>query len=162
VRVGDVQAKTAVSVGSHEVALAFAQHARFATIPRGGGGSLMPDPQCGSCVRLTYAFSTNERAAYAMAGVSLPAGTIGLSFDVQDDGSDARLRVALRNAINEEVLVPATQLDQQGWRHVVVRFPAQGAEAARLVALYVLPPKGMQLSNGAIVLRNVRAVVAGE
>ena len=78
-----------------------------------------------------------------------------------DDGSASRLRYALRNAINEDVLADATRLDQPGWRHIVVRFSAEGSQAERLLAIYVLPPKGMQLSSGQIVLRNVRAVVAG-
>lgn len=161
-RIGDAEIETTVTVGSHEVALPFAQRAHFETRPKGGEGSLERDPQCGSCVALTYAFADNERAAYAMTDLELPQGTIGLAFDVQDDGSDARLRLALRNAINEQVLVDAATLDRPGWRHVVVRFPPETGAAARLTAIYVLPPKGMQLSNGSIVLRNVRAVVAGE
>ena len=81
---------------------------------------------------------------------------------MQDDGSAARLRVALRNTINEQILVDATVLDQPGWRHVVVRFPPEAAQPAKLTAIYVLPPKGMQLSDGEIGLRNVRAIVAGQ
>lgn len=163
VKVGEAGATTHITVGTHEVGLPFAEHVRFATMPRGGGGEATRDVQeCGSCVALRFNFTPNEHAAYAMADVPLPENTIGLAFDVQDDGSDARLRVALRNSINEDVLADATVLDQQGWRHVVVRFPAESAQAARLVAIYVLPPRGMQLSNGQIVIRNVRAVVAGE
>jgi hypothetical protein len=161
VRVGSASATTRVTVGSHEVGLPFAERARFVTAPRGGGGNLARDPQCRSCVQLAYSFGGSERAAYAMTDLPLPPDTIGLSFDVLDDGSAARLRVALRNAINEDVLTDATLLDRPGWRHVVVRFPAEVAQAARLLAIYVLPPKGMQLSNGQIELRNVRAVVAG-
>ncbi|HEU5478709.1 MAG TPA: hypothetical protein VFU90_02700, partial [Candidatus Tumulicola sp.] len=59
------------------------------------------------------------------------------------------------------VLLDATRLDRPGWRHVVVRFPP-GAEITRLIAIYVLPPKGMQLSSGQIEVRNVRAVIAGQ
>ncbi len=161
VLIGGVSASTRITVGSHEVALPFADRARFSTVPRGGSGSLSRDPQCGSCVRLTYSFGNNERAAYAMADFPLPADTIGLSFDVLDDGSASRLRYALRNAINEDVLADAARLDQPGWRHIVVRFSAEASQAERLLSIYVLPPKGMQLSSGQIVLRNVRAVVAG-
>jgi hypothetical protein len=162
VRVGGASATARITVGSHEVALPFADRARFMTIPHGGQGGIARDAQCGrSCVQLAYAFATNERAAYAMVDLPLPPGTIGLTFDVLDDGSDSRLRIALRNAINETVLADATPLDQAGWRHVVVRFSGEAQQAERLVALYVLPPKGMQLSNGQITLRNVRAVVAG-
>ncbi|MEO6835788.1 MAG: phosphodiester glycosidase family protein [Candidatus Tumulicola sp.] len=161
VRVGQAASTARITVGSHEIGLPFADRARFTTIPRGGDGGVTRDPQCRSCVQLAYAFGGNERAAYAMADLPLPSGTIGLTFDVQDDGSGSRLRIALRNTINETVLIDATRLDRPGWRRVVVRFPPAGAQAARLVALYVLAPKGMQLSSGQIVLRNVGAVVAG-
>lgn len=161
VRIGDVLTSTRVTVGSHEVALPFAEHARFATIPHGGTGFVAQDTQCGNCLQLSFTFGDNERAAYAMTDLPLPPDTIGLSFDLQDDGSAARLRIALRNSINEDVLLDATRLDQPGWRHVVVRFPAD-TEAARLIAIYVLRPSGIELSDGSIELRNVRAVVAGE
>ncbi|MBV9333941.1 MAG: hypothetical protein JO146_08020, partial [Candidatus Eremiobacteraeota bacterium] len=161
VRIGDTTATTRVTVGSHEVALAFADHAHFLTARRGGMGSVLRDAGCGSCVRLSYSFGNGERAAYAAADVPLPAGTIGVTFDLQDDGSDARLRVAVRNEINEDVLVDATELGETGWRTVAVRFPI-GTRASRLTSIYVLPPKGIELSEGSIVLRNVRAIVAGE
>jgi hypothetical protein len=162
VRVGESVAGTLVTVGSHETALAFDDHAHFVTMPHGGGGSLSRDASCGSCLALSYEFSINERAAYAMADLPLPPHTIGLSFDVLDDGSASRLRVALRNSINEDVFLDATTLDARGWRHVSVRWSGEAAEAARLLGIYVLPPKGMELSTGRIVLRNVRAVVAGQ
>ena len=41
-----------------------------------------------------------------------------------------------------------------------MRFPID-TQATRLTAIYVLPPKGVELSQGSIVLRNVRAIVAG-
>jgi hypothetical protein len=159
-RVGAVSLTSLVTVGSHEVALPFVGHARFSTIPRGGSGSLTRDAQCSGCLTLSYAFAGNERAAYAMADLQLPAHTIGVSFDVLDDGSASRLRVAIRNAINEDVLTDAARLDNPGWHHLVVRFPP-GTQAARLIAIYVLPPRGMQLASGQVQLRNVRAVVAG-
>ncbi|MGA7201077.1 MAG: phosphodiester glycosidase family protein [Candidatus Cybelea sp.] len=160
VRIGDALAVARVTVGSHEEALPFAQLAHFVTIPRGGQGELDKDAGCGSCVELRFSFSGNERAAYAMADVPLPNGTIGLTFDLQDDGSAARLRVALRNEINEDVLLDATRLGEVGWRKVVVRFPVDSL-AQRLIAIYVLPSKGIELSEGNVVLRNIRAIVAG-
>ncbi len=160
VRVANAAVQSLVTVGSHEVALPFAERARFTSIPHGGGGHVARDSQCGSCVTLAYAFAGNERAAYAVSDLALPPGTIGISFDVLDDGSASRLRAAVRNAINEDTLLTAAVLDAPGWRHVTVRFPP-GTQAARLRALYVLPPRGMQVSNGQIQLRNVRAVVAG-
>jgi hypothetical protein len=161
VRIGSTTATTRVTVGSHGVALPFVDHAHFVTARRGGAGSVERDSSCGSCVRLTYVFGNGERAAYAASDIPLPAGTIGVAFDVQDDGSDARLRVAVRNEINEDVLLDATQLTETGWRSVAVRFP-NGTRAARLMSIYVLPPKGIEGSGGSIMLRNVRAIVAGE
>jgi hypothetical protein len=160
VRIGDALAVARVTVGSHEEALPFAQLAHFVTIPRGGQGELDKNAGCGSCVELRFSFSGNERAAYAMADVPLPNGTIGLTFELQDDGSAARLRVALRNEINEDVLLDATRLGDVGWRKVVVRFPVDSL-AERLIAIYVLPSKGIELSEGSVVLRNIRAIVAG-
>ncbi|MBV8491083.1 MAG: phosphodiester glycosidase family protein [Candidatus Eremiobacteraeota bacterium] len=161
VRVGEAVATARVTVGSHDVALPFAEHAHFTTIPHGGEGSAQRNSECGSCLDLSYSFGNDERAAYAVADLTLPPDTVGLAFDVQDDGSAARLRVALRNSINESVLVDAAVLDQPGWRTLNVRFPAEVGQAARLTAIYVLPPKGMQVSEGQITLRNVRAIVAG-
>jgi hypothetical protein len=161
VRIGGTVADTQVTVGSHDVALAFAEHARFATQPHGGQGSLQRGAGCGSCVALTFSFSGNERAAYALADIPLPTDTIGVAFDLHDDGSDARVRVAVRNAINEDTLVPAAALGQPGWRSVIVRFPTD-TNAVRLVSIYVLRPKGIELSQGSITLRNVRAIVAGQ
>jgi hypothetical protein len=160
VRIGDTLATTRVTVGSHGVALPFAQSARFVTAPRGGPGSLAKNAGCGSCVQLRFSFSNGERAAYAKADIPLPDDTIGVEFDLSDDGSAARVRVAIRNEINEDVLLDATRLGNPGWRHVVVRFPPD-AQAMRLVSIYVLPSKGVQLSDGSIGLRNVRAIVAG-
>lgn len=160
VRIGDALAVTRVTVGSHDEELPFAQYAHFVTIPHGGQGGLAKDAGCSSCVELRFSFSGGERAAYAMTDVPLPNDTIGLTFDLQDDGSAARLRVALRNEINEDVLLDATQLGEAGWRRVVVRFPPD-AQASRLIAIYVLPSKGIELSEGSVVLRNVRAIVAG-
>jgi Phosphodiester glycosidase len=161
VRIGSALASARVTVGSHEVALPFAERARFVTLPHGGQGSLAKDAGCGSCVRLSFSFGGGERAVYAMADVPLPAGTIGLTFDLQDDGSAARVRIAVRNEINEETLVDATQLGQPGWRTVAVRFESD-IQGTRLTAIYVLPPRGIELSQGSIVVRNVRAIVAGQ
>lgn len=160
VRIGNAMVATRVTVGSHDVALPFAQRARFATHPHGGEGSLAANAGCGSCVQLNFAFSSGERAAYAMADVALPTDTIGIAFDLQDDGSSGRVRMTVRNALNEDFYLDATQLGQSGWRTVVVKFPPD-IDAVRLVSIYVLAVKGMELSNGTIVLRNVRAVVAG-
>lgn len=160
VRIADALAIERVTVGSHDVALPFAAAARFVTLPHGGEGSIAKGAGCESCLAFSFAFSGRERAAYAMADLPLPENTIGVTFDLQDDGSAARVRVALRNEINEDVLLDATPLGDAGWRRVTVRFPAD-VQASRLLAIYVLPSKGIELSEGSIVLRNVRAIVAG-
>ncbi len=160
VRIGSAAAGVRVTVGSHLAAIPFAQNARFLTVRRGGAGGAERNAGCATCVRLNFSFGNGERAAYAASNISLPDDTIGLAFELQDDGSAARVRVAVRNEINEDVLLDATQLGQPGWRNVVVRFPTD-TRAARLMSIYVLPPKGIELSEGSIVLRNVRAIVAG-
>ena len=103
-----------MTVGSHDVSIGFADRARFTTHPPGGKGALTRNAGCGSCVRLNYSFSQNERAAYAMGDVDLPDDTLGIAFDVQDDGSNARLRIAVRNSINEDTRLDATRLDAAG------------------------------------------------
>ncbi|HEY1429062.1 MAG TPA: phosphodiester glycosidase family protein [Candidatus Tumulicola sp.] len=161
VEIGGVKTSMPVTVGSHTVDIGFAQRARFSTIPHGGGGSLTRGP-CATCLTLNYAFGPGERAAYAMANAPLPEGVIGVAFDVLDDGSGGRLRMMVRNSINETSLVDAAPLGTPGWRHVVVRFPADSVPPTVLSAIYILPQKGLQLSNGRIVLQNVRAIVAGQ
>jgi Phosphodiester glycosidase len=161
VRIGVTLASARVTVGSHDVALPFAERAHFVTARRGGQGEVVKDAACVSCVRLTFSFGGGERAAYALSDLPLPPDTIGVTFDVQDDGSAARVRVVVRNEINEDLLLDATQLGEPGWRNVTVRFPPD-TQAARLMSIYVLPPKGIALSQGSIVLRNVRAIVAGQ
>ncbi|MBV9233870.1 MAG: phosphodiester glycosidase family protein [Candidatus Eremiobacteraeota bacterium] len=161
VRIGNALASTRVTVGSHEVALPFAPRARFVTHPSGGAGSVARGYGCGSCVALSFTFSGSERAAYAVSDLPLPADTIGLRFDVHDDGSAARLRVDVRNQINEDVLLDATQLGEPGWRTVTLRF-SPDTDAVRLFSFYVLPTKGIELSEGSLIIRNVRAIVAGQ
>ena len=160
VRIGEAVAVARVTVGSHDVTLPFAQYARFVTLPHDGPGALTKDAGCESCLDLRFAFAANERAAYARADMPLPDGTIGITFDLHDDGSAARVRLSFRNEINEDVLLDAAQLGESGWRKVTVRFPPD-ARAARLEAIYVLPAKGIELSEGSIVIRDVRAIVAG-
>jgi hypothetical protein len=161
VRIGVTAASARVTVGSHDVALPFADRAHFVTARRGGQGGVERGAGCASCVRLSFSFGNGERAAYAAADLTLPPDTLGITFDLLDDGSDGRVRVAVRNEISEDVLLDAATLGEPGWRTVTVRFPLD-TQAARLTAIYVLPPKGIDLSEGSIVLRNVRAVVAGQ
>jgi hypothetical protein len=57
-------------------------------------------------------------------------------------------------------LLDATRLGEVGWRKVVIHFPPD-MQVSRLIAIYLLPSKGIELSEGNVVLRNVRAIVAG-
>lgn len=158
--IGGRVAEQRVLVGSKERPLAFDTAAHFATVPRDGAGSAIKDPSC-ACVQLTFALGSDERAAYALADLPLPAHTIALAFDVRDDGSGANLRLALRNSMNAQVLVSGVTLDHPGWRHLQIALPATLTEPARLSAIYVLAPKGASALAGSIVVRNVHAIVAG-
>ncbi|MHB8147606.1 MAG: phosphodiester glycosidase family protein [Vulcanimicrobiaceae bacterium] len=161
VTLGGHRYDTLVTVGSHDVPLDFTARATFLSIPSGGSGSVERDPSCPACVQLTFALGQNEHAAFAMADVPLPDRSIGLAFDLRDDGSDALLKVALRNAIDEQILLLATRLDRPGWRHVTVKFPPGALHGTRLIGLYAIGRPPLRPLGGSIVLRNVRAIVAG-
>lgn len=154
-------ASARISVGSREAELGAATELHFLSIPVGGAGSATLDPSCADCIRLTYAIGESERAAYAILERGLPAGSVGVSFDLRDDGGGAELRVALRNAINEQVLVTASPLDQAGSRHVVVHFPPGISGPIRLVGFYVIGTHDAPNPSGSILISNMRALVAG-
>lgn len=158
---GDKSAQAQITVGSHSEPLAFAQHAHFATVPPGGEGQLTRDPTCDRCVLLSYVLSPAARAAYAMTSLELPKDTVGIEFELHDDGDGAELKVALRNAINEQILVAATPLTHAGWRHVVVRFPAGLAQPLRLESIYAVHDGHAAQTQGTIVIKGVRALIAG-
>lgn len=161
VAIGDRTATQRVLVGMRQTQTSFAENAHFATIPRGGAGSLVRDPQCPTCLQLSFALGPDERAAYALTDAPLPSTAIGVTFDVRDDGSGAQLRVAVRNGLNQQVLINAGMLVQPGWRHVTAFFPATVTAPARLTAIYVIASDPSQLRAGSIVLRDVQAIVAG-
>jgi hypothetical protein len=158
VAIGDAKTTEIVTVGSHNIAMPFVAQAHFMSMPKGGEGAVVRN---GNELELQYSLGAGERAAYAVAEIPLPAGTIGVAFDVRDDGSGAKVRVAVRNAINEQVLVTAATLEHPGWRHVVARFPQSIAEPARLSAIYIIGRNGEAVMNGAVAIKNVEAVVAG-
>ncbi len=162
VQLGSETAMVRVTVGSHEEALGLGERVRFLTFPGGGPGAATPDLSCASCIRLQFALGPQERAAYAVLEQQLPAGTIGVSFDLQDDGSGALLRIALRNADDEQFLVTATALDTPGQRRVVVHFGHGMLRPARLVGFYVIGTAATAQPRGEIVIGDIRAIVAGE
>ncbi len=159
--VGGRVATLHVSVGSHDVGVDVASEIRFLTFPAGGIGSATAEAACDGCIRLTYAIGEQEHAAYAVVERELPSGSVGLSFDVRDDGSGAELRVALRNATDEQVLLPVATLDDPGLRHVVVRFPLGMPQPLRLVGFYAIATRALPTPSGSIVIGNVRALIAG-
>ncbi|MBV8117366.1 MAG: hypothetical protein JOZ01_05285 [Candidatus Eremiobacteraeota bacterium] len=151
-----------VAVGFRDMPLPFIERVHFMTSPKGGEGSTTTTvADCTGCVELHYALGGNERAAYAVAEIPLPPRSAGIAFDVRDDGSGARLKVALHNALEEEVLLSATTLNGRGWRHVVVPFPQSLAQPARLTAIYVIGASPGEEHSSSIAIKDVKAVVAG-
>jgi hypothetical protein len=157
--IGNHLASAGVMVGSRD-ALMHLDGSHFMTTPRGGDGAVGLSTECQNCFELLYHLRGGTRAAYFVREQPLPIGTVALRFDVRSDGSGARLKVALRNAINEEVLLPAMTLDAPGWRHISVPLPQNFASPGRFVALYVIAPGGADL-DGSLLFKSFTAAVAG-
>ncbi|MGB6986370.1 MAG: phosphodiester glycosidase family protein [Candidatus Aquilonibacter sp.] len=156
---GDHLADTHVTVGFHDAALDIKP--AFMTVPRGGAGNAGPSSECPGCFELNYALDATERAAYLVTDVTFPQRSVAVAFEVKDDGAGAQLKLALRNAINEEVLLAVGPMDHAGWRNVVVRLPQDLAQPARLVAIYIIGANASASVQGRIVIKNLHAVVAG-
>jgi hypothetical protein len=156
---GDHLANAHVTVGFHDVALE--PKAAFMTVPRGGEGSAGPSSECPGCLELNYVLGAAERAAYLVADTTLPERSVAIAFDVKDDGQGAQLKLALRNAINEEVLLTVGPMNHAGWRSVVVHLPQELVQPARLVAVYVIGANATAAIQGRIVIKNLHVVVAG-
>jgi hypothetical protein len=159
--VGDHLASVNVVVGSHDVPLDLINGARFMTVPANGEGSIVSSDGCAGCLSLHFSLAPAERAAYAVVERPLPALCTALRFELLDDGSGARVKVALRNAINEEVLLNAVTLDHPGWRAIEVPFPSTLAQPARLVGLYVIAAHPGAPVTGTVTFRNLHAIAAG-
>lgn len=157
---GDRLANVGVAVGYHDVPLATTP--MFMSAPRGGEGSVdTGGSDCVGCMRLHYALGAQERAAYLVTEVPLPQRSVAVSFDVFDDGQGEILKLALRNAINEEVLLTVGPMTHPGWRHVTAWLPAGLAQPARLVAIYAIGANATVNLTGTISVKNLHAVVAG-
>ncbi len=156
---GEHLADVRVTVGFHDVPLAM--QPSFMSVPHGGEGSVGPSTTCPACTQLRYSLGPLERAAYLMTNVTLPDRTVAVAFDAFSDGHGERLKVALRNAIDEEVLLPAATMDQPGWQHVEVRLPESVAQPARLVAIYAIGERPAQTIAGAVDIKDLHAIVAG-
>ncbi|MDP9025456.1 MAG: phosphodiester glycosidase family protein [Candidatus Eremiobacteraeota bacterium] len=155
--IGAAFAVKRVTVGSHQVGLSI-EGAHFLTVPRGGDGDVS---QGSDGLELRYALGPSERAAYISTDLALPPGTIALSFDVRDDASGAKLRLSLRNAANEQILVTATELDRHAWRHLTIALPQSIGQSARLSSLYVIGTNASARTSGSIAVRGLTATVAG-
>lgn len=158
--IGEHLASTGVLVGSREVSMHL-DAAHYMTSPRGGDGAVELSQECEGCLVLQYHLRDGVRAAYAVREQPLPNGTVALHFEVKSDGSGAHLKVALRNAINEEILLNAATLDTPGWRHITVALPATFSGPGRFTAFYVIAPSGGDSIDGSIVFRSFTASAAG-
>jgi Phosphodiester glycosidase len=156
---GNHLADAHVTVGFHDAVLE--TKPAFMTVPRGGAGNAGPSDECAGCLELNYALDATERAAYLVTDTTLPQRSVAIAFDVRDDGQGAQLKLALRNAINEEILLAVGPMDRAGWRSVIVHLPQGLAQPARLVAVYVIGANASATAHGRIVIKNLRAVVAG-
>ena len=163
-RVGNNSATTRITVGVHEVPAPMPTTISFSSTPKGGPGSAASasTPDCPSCFTLAYDFSSGERAAFASVSLALPSNALGIAVDVDGDGHGAALRLSGLNTINERVYVPVTILNFTGWRHIVVKFPAELALPKRLDSFYVLgTARHGAGAAGSIVLRNVHVLLPG-
>jgi exopolysaccharide biosynthesis protein len=158
---GDRLANVTVSVGYHEIPLEVTAP-RAMTLPHGGDAAVSMGTPCPACLQLSYALGTGERAAYLVVDTPLPAHSVAIAFDLDASGAPgAFVKLALRNAIDEEVLLPAVRITRAGREHVEVRLPEGLAQPARLVAVYVIARSASQRIRGTIAVSALRAVAAG-
>uniref|UniRef100_E6Q4V2 Phosphodiester glycosidase domain-containing protein n=1 Tax=mine drainage metagenome TaxID=410659 RepID=E6Q4V2_9ZZZZ len=161
--IGGIAAMRTVRVGSRSIPLHLASIARFLSVPSSETGSVAPANATGG-IELFYDFSGEERAAFALLEQPLPPHTTALSFDVRSPGNGGFLRVAMRDARNDDILLTAERLDRPGMRSLRVAIPATAMPPLRLTGIYVvraLGPGRANRSAGKIELSNLRAWVAG-
>ncbi len=158
-----ISASKNVRVGTHSVRLHLASIARFLSIPASQAGDVTAIDG-GRAIELRYDFSGAERAAFALLEEPLPPETTALSFNVRSAGKGGFLRVAMRDARNDDILLTAARLDRAGLRSVRVVIPATALPPLRLTGIYIvraLGPTRANRSSGSIELSNLRAFVAG-
>lgn len=161
--IGGIAAVRTVRVGSRSIPLHLASIARFLSVPSSETGGVAPANATGG-IELFYDFSGEERAAFALLEQPLPPHTTALSFDVRSPGNGGFLRVAMRDARNDDVLLTAERLDRPGLRSLRVAIPPTAMPPLRLTGIYVvraLGPGRANRSAGRIELSNLRAWVAG-
>jgi hypothetical protein len=165
VRVAGSFARADVSVGARQADLPildppFVERWNFATLPRGGPGSLTND----NGLRLSYDFTEDERAAYARTHILFGGTPESIDLEVVGDGHGAALRAGLLDGHGHSfALTLARAIDWVGERRCVANIPTTIAPPITLTELYVVST----LSNpplhaaGSVVLRQARAVFAG-
>ena len=161
--IGGIMATRTVRVGSRSMPLHLASIARFLSVPSAEPGGVAPARTSGE-IGLSYDFSGEERAAFALLEQPLPPHTTALSFDVRSPGNGGFLRVAMRDARNDDILLTAERLDRPGLRSLRVAIPPTAMPPLRLTGIYVvraLGPGKANRSAGKIELSNLRAWVAG-
>ncbi len=158
-----ITATRTVRVGSRSVRLHLASIARFYSVPADEVGSVAPTRR-GDGVDLYYDFRGAERAAFALLEQPLPPHSTALAFDVRSSGNGGVLRVAMRDARNDDVLLTAERLDRPGTQSLRVAIPPTAMPPLRLTGIYIvraLGPGATNRSAGKIELSNLRAQVAG-
>lgn len=162
VRIGKTVAQRAVTVGEHEEPFMLGTDWQFVSTPKDGPGSLSLGVPCPVCIQLAYDFSGTERAASMTGKRALPESAIGLRLEVNGDGHDELLRIALTNAINERILLSVGRVNWTGWQTKDVRFPDSLALPASLHSIYVVKTAGSdENAAGSIAIRNVRMIIGG-
>jgi len=161
--IGGISATKRVRIGTHDIRLHLASIVRFLSVPASEAGGVTPTDG-GQAVDLAYDFSGEERAAFALLEQPLPPQTTALTFDVRSTGQGGFLRVAMRDARNDDILLTAERLDRPGLRSLRVVIPSTALPPLRLTGIYIvraLGPGRANRSAGSIELSNLRARVAG-
>ncbi|HUY11616.1 MAG TPA: phosphodiester glycosidase family protein, partial [Candidatus Dormibacteraeota bacterium] len=162
-RLGGIGAIRTVRVGEHDEPLALGVSAHFLSAPAGEPGALRFESER-KRLALRYDFRGDERAAFAILEEPLPAHAIALRFTVRNQGNAGILRVAMRDARNDDVLVTAGSLSAAGTYHLRVDIPQSAQPPLRLTGIYVVRALGAMSAvrtSGRIELSNLRAVIAG-
>ena len=161
--IGGTIASRNVRVGTHFVRLHLTSIARFLSVPASQAGGVA-SANGGDALDLAYNFSGAERAAFALLEQPLPPETTALTFDVRSAGQGGVLRVAMRDARNDDILLTAERLESPGLRSVRVIIPKTALPPLRLTGIYIvraLGPGRANRSAGSIELSNLHALVAG-
>ena len=150
-RMGHIQTAVTVRVGLHTVTLASAMKSgRFETYPRGGAGSTSFDR---GSLTLDAELGDDERAAYAILNVALPAGARRVHLLVNGDGCGAVMRIALRDEVGTRVAVGTEAITWAGQREIAFELPASRPGPFTLESIYLLAHFGTHDVSGSCRVR---------